>query len=74
MGVKVNYIDEGSGETVVFLQGWGTNLDIYRKVINKLKTTNRIVALDFPGFGNTPEPPTAWNVDDYTEFTLVELL
>lgn len=69
-GIKVNYIDEGSGDIVVFLQGWGTNLDIYKKVINKLSSTNRIIALDFPGFGKTPEPPTAWDVNDYTNFTL----
>ena len=69
-GIKVNYIDEGAGDTVVFLQGWGTNLDIYKKVINKLKSTNRIIAFEFPGFGKTPEPPTAWDVNDYTDFTL----
>lgn len=70
MGIKVNYIDEGSGDIVLFLQGWGTNLEIYKKVINKLKETNRIIALEFPGFGQTPEPPTAWDVNDYTDFTL----
>lgn len=69
MGIKVNYIDEGNGDIVLFLQGWGTNLDIYKKVIDKLKKTNRIIALDFPGFGKTPEPPTAWDVNDYMEFT-----
>lgn len=70
MGINVNYIDEGKGDTVLFLQGWGTNLDIYKKVIEKLKKTNRIVALDFPGFGKTPEPKTAWDVNDYMEFTV----
>jgi len=69
-GLKVNYIDEGSGDVVVFLQGWGTNLDIYKKLINKLSSTNRIIALNFPGFGNAPEPPSAWDVNDYTEFTI----
>ena len=49
MGIKVNYIDEGDGDVVLFLQGWGTNLDIYKKVIDKLKKTNRIIAFDFPG-------------------------
>lgn len=68
--IKVNYIDEGSGDTVLFLQGWGTNLDIYKKVIDKLSKTNRIIALDFPGFGKTPEPKTAWDVNDYTDFTI----
>jgi len=70
MGINVNYIDEGSGDTVLFLQGWGTNLEIYKKVIDKLKITNRIIAFEFPGFGQTPEPSSAWDVNDYTEFTL----
>jgi len=69
-GMKVNYIDEGSGDTVLFLQGWGTDLNIYKKLINKLSSGNRIVAFEFPGFGKTPEPPTAWDVNDYTEFTV----
>ena len=30
-GIPVNYLDLGSGpETAVILQGWGTNLDLYR--------------------------------------------
>lgn len=69
-GIKVNYIDEGSGNVVVLLQGWGTNLEIYKKVTDKLSKNNRVIALDFPGFGKTPEPPSAWDVNDYTDFTI----
>ena len=70
MGIKVNYIDEGAGDIVLFLQGWGTNLDIYKSVFDQLKKTKRVIALDFPGFGKTPEPPIAWDVNDYMEFTV----
>jgi pimeloyl-ACP methyl ester carboxylesterase len=26
----------------------------------------RVTAVDFPGFGNEPEPPTPWGMEDYT--------
>ena len=66
--IKVNYIDEGKGIPVLFLQGWGTNIDLYYRVFEKIKQKNRIIALDLPGFGKTPEPAIAWNVDNYVDF------
>lgn len=68
--IKVNYIDEGEGIPVIFLQGWGTNIDLYKKVTDKISTITRIIALDLPGFGKTKEPPTSWNVDEYTDFVI----
>lgn len=69
-GIKVNYIDEGVGTPIVFLQGWGTNIDLYRKVTDKFATLSRIIAFDLPGFGKTPEPLTAWNIDEYADFVI----
>lgn len=69
-GINVNYIDEGAGTPIILLQGWGTNIDLYKKVTDKLASLGRIIALDFPGFGKTKEPPTAWNVDEYTDFVM----
>ena len=66
--IKVNYIDEGKGTPVLFLQGWGTNIDLYYRVFDKIKQKHRIIAMDFPGFGKTPEPDSAWNVDNYVDF------
>lgn len=67
-GIKVNYIDEGQGTPVVFLQGWGTDISLYNRVFDKIKQTNRIIACDLPGFGKTPEPSSAWSVSDYMLF------
>ena len=66
--INVNYIDEGQGTPIIFLQGWGTNIELYNKLINKVSTLGRIIALDLPGFGKTNEPPEAWNVSQYSEF------
>lgn len=68
--ININYIDEGNGTPVIFLQGWGTNIDLYKKVTDKISTLTRIIALDLPGFGKTAEPSEAWNVDQYTEFVI----
>ena len=67
-GINVNYIDEGKGTPVLFLQGWGTNIELYKKLTNKIATLGRIIALDLHGFGKTAEPNEAWNVEQYSEF------
>ena len=69
-GISVNYIDEGEGEIVLLLHGWGANITLYRSVIDSLKKSRRVIALDMPGFGKTPEPPAPWCVDDYADFVL----
>lgn len=69
-GISVNYTDEGEGEVVLLLHGWGANITLYRGIIDTLKQTRRVIAPDMPGFGKTPEPPVPWCVDDYVDFVL----
>ncbi len=68
--IPVNYIDEGEGEIVLLLHGWGANITLYQGIIDTLKQGQRVIALDMPGFGKTPEPPDPWRVDDYVDFVL----
>lgn len=72
-GSKINYTREGKGKSLVFLHGWGADLGSFNVLTDTLKQTYDIIAIDFPGFGNSPEPSFAWNLDNYTEMTL-ELL
>jgi pimeloyl-ACP methyl ester carboxylesterase len=59
----------GDGEeTVVMLQGWGTDLGVYDSVANAINEKYRFVQFDFPGFGGSDEPREAWSVDDYADF------
>ena len=69
-GISVNYIDKGSGDAVLLLQGWGTSVDLYSAVIDLMAGKYRVLAPDMPGFGATPEPPAPWHVDDYADFVL----
>ena len=66
--IAVNYIDEGEGDVVLLLHGWGANITLYAGMIGVLSQDHRVIAPDMPGFGRTPEPPEPWCVDDYVDF------
>ena len=66
--LNINYICEGSGEDVVLLHGWGSNITLFKDMIELLKTKYRVTALDMPGFGLSDEPKSPWCVDDYVDF------
>ncbi len=64
----VNYVDYGEGEnTVVLLHGWGQNIEMMKPVGDRLKKNNRVIIVDLPGFGNSPEPSKIWTMYDYAE-------
>lgn len=69
-GIKINYTCEGDGDCVLLLHGWGANIDIYKGIIDSLKSTMKIYALDLPGMGKSSEPQTVWCVDDYLDFII----
>jgi len=68
-GCNVSCKITGDGpETVVILQGWGTDLGVYDSVAAAIGGNRRFVQFDFPGFGASDEPPEAWDVDGYADF------
>ncbi len=66
--LDVNVIDEGQGECVLILHGWGAYGEVYRLIINLLKPHFRVIAPDLPGFGKTTEPSFAYDNNDYVDF------
>ena len=70
--IPVNYYSMGtdSDEAVVMLHGWGANCELFRNAATVIAAKYKTVAPDFPGFGQTPEPPGEWTVDDYTDLTV----
>ncbi len=55
-GQRLHYIDEGQGETVMFVHGTPSWSFDYRNVIKKLKANFRCVAIDHIGFGLSNKP------------------
>lgn len=68
-GLNIHYIDEGEGEALLMLHGWGSSCAAYRGIINALKHKFRCIALDFPGCGESDMMNKPWTLDDYTAFT-----
>ena len=52
-GLRVHYIDEGRGETILCLHGEPTWSYLYRKMIPILSAKHRVIAMDFIGFGRS---------------------
>ena len=68
--LTINYIKKGNGKAVLILPGWGTNINTYMPIINSLSTYHTVYCLDMPGFGESEEPNTSWNLDDYVTFVI----
>jgi pimeloyl-ACP methyl ester carboxylesterase len=53
----------------IFLHGWGGNAQSFQTLWEALNTQraafSEVIAIDLPGFGHTPPPPTPWDLDDY---------
>ncbi|MCX2745587.1 alpha/beta fold hydrolase [Mangrovivirga sp. M17] len=69
----MHYIDEGKGETILFVHGTPTWSFLYRDLIKKLSNKYRCIAIDHLGFGlseksasfpGTPE----WHSNNLSEF------
>lgn len=56
---------------VVFvLHGWGASIDAVGSILAGLRDKAELVALDFPGFGESDMVPAAWTVADYARLVV----
>jgi pimeloyl-ACP methyl ester carboxylesterase len=69
-GTRVNYVDLGAGEhePVVFVHGLGGQWQNWLENIPRVAQKRRVLALDLPGFGLTPEPPGDITIPGYGRF------
>jgi haloalkane dehalogenase len=55
-GLRVHYVDEGSGEPVLLMHGEPTWSFLYRKMVPILARSARAIAPDYVGFGRSDKP------------------
>lgn len=65
--LKINYITEGKGQPVLVLHGWGANIETIMPIVNILKNTMKVYAIDLPGFGKSDIPIDPIGSFDYAE-------
>ncbi len=68
--LKIEYTQQGSGTPVLLLHGWGSSFDVYRGIMESLKSKCRLVAVNFPGCGQSETMKEPWNLEDYCDFCL----
>lgn len=69
--LNIHYIDEGGnnkGTPVLLLHGWGARAENYRCIIDMLTPHFRVIAPDMPGFGESDEPQTPFDAENYADF------
>ena len=69
--LRINYIDEGEDNgrgIILLLHGWGSNITLFKNIVDMLSPHMRVVAPDMAGFGESDEPKKPWCVDDYVDF------
>lgn len=67
-GVKTAYIEDGRGEDMVLLHGWGQNKEMMQLIMEHFVDRYHVVSIDFPGHGESGLPNEAWGVVDYMHF------
>lgn len=73
-GTRIYYEIRGDrGTPVVLLHGWGCSTKLMEKTAEALEGEHRVLLLDFPGHGQSAEPPEPWGVPDFAA-CLKELL
>lgn len=67
--IKVNYIRYGNelGNTLVFLHGWGQNIEMIKPIADPFIEKYNIVIIDLPGHGKSDEPKRIYTLYDYVD-------
>lgn len=67
-GSKMHYIDEGSGDPILFLHGNPTSSYLWRNIIPHLMSMGRCIALDLIGMGKSEKPDIEYGFFDHVKY------
>ena len=74
-GLRMHYVEEGSGDPVLLLHGEPTWAYLYRRMIPILAENSRVIAPDFIGFGRSDKPTDiGWYTYDRHCDSIVQLV
>ena len=72
-GIEAVGSDQGAGETLLLIHGWGAGASHWRKVWPALATRYRCIAPDLPGWGDSEKPGVPYTFEWYADW-LADLL
>ena len=65
---QIHYIDEGTGDPILFLHGIPMSSYSWRNIIPHLTNSGRCIAIDLMGFGKSDKPDIAYTFSDQYEY------
>lgn len=68
LGSKMHYVEEGSGDPVLFLHGNPTSSYLWRNVIPHVSPLARCIAPDLIGFGKSDKPDLEYRFVDHAKY------
>ena len=68
--INMHYIRYGNkkGQTLVFLHGWGQNIEMMTPVANSFQEEYDVIVVDLPGHGRSEEPTNVLLLDDFVKY------
>ena len=67
-GSKMHYVDEGSGDPILFLHGNPTSSYLWRNIIPHLTSLGRCIAPDLIGMGKSDKPGLEYRFFDHVKY------
>ena len=67
-GSKLHYVDEGSGDPILFLHGNPTSSYLWRNILPVVLPLGRCIALDLVGMGKSEQPEIAYRFFDHVRY------
>jgi haloalkane dehalogenase len=67
-GSKIHYIEEGTGDPIVFIHGNPTSSYLWRNIIPYLTPYGRCIAIDLIGMGKSDKPGINYRFADHAKY------
>jgi len=64
---RYDQLEQSDAPVVLLLHGWGCDGSIFSAFQNEFFKHASVLSVDFPGHGQSAEPPTPWGVPEYAE-------
>jgi len=59
--------ENSNAPVVLLLHGWGCDSSVYSSFLPEFTKQASVLVVDFPGHGQSEEPPCAWGVPEYAD-------
>ena len=67
-GTRLHYVEQGTGDPILFLHGNPTSSYVWRNIIPIVAAKGRCIALDLVGFGQSDKPDIAYDYFDHVRY------